>query len=117
MPKDRALWTEAETRLLLELALKEKEKFNFNQFGVTRDGWRNIHPHFPQYTTRQVTNKLDYLKQQYKAWMEAQSASGLGRDTQTGGIDADPDYWLPQHNQQDAARSAKRHDALGRCNA
>jgi hypothetical protein len=52
MPKDHALWAEAKTRLLLELTLKEKEKFNFNQYGVTRYGWRNIHPHFPQYTTK-----------------------------------------------------------------
>jgi hypothetical protein len=30
MKKDRAHWVDDETKLLLNLALQEKEKFNFN---------------------------------------------------------------------------------------
>ena len=66
-------------------------------FGVTKKGWRNIYPHFPQYTHKQVTNKFDALKRKYKEWHDAQSASGLGRDTATGGIAAEPEYWQTQY--------------------
>ena len=66
-------------------------------FGVTKEGWRNIYPHFPQYTHKQVTNKFDALKQKYKEWHDAQSPSGLGRDTATGGIAAEPEYWQTQY--------------------
>jgi hypothetical protein len=38
MTKDRAHWADDETRLLLTLALQEKEKFNFNHQGLTNSG-------------------------------------------------------------------------------
>jgi hypothetical protein len=50
MPRDHAHWEEHEVKLLLTLAIQEKEKFNWNQFGLTREGWRNIYPHLPQYS-------------------------------------------------------------------
>ena len=93
MPRDHAHWESSETALLLKLAIEEKQKSNWNQFGVTKEGWRNIYPHFPQYTHKQVTNKFDALKWKYKEWHDAQSASGLGRDTATGGIATEPEYW------------------------
>ena len=96
MPRDHAHWEEHEVKLLLTLAIQEKEKFNWNQFGLTREGWRNIYPHFPQYLHKQINNKFDFLKQKYRAWKDSQVATGLGRNTQTGGIDADPDYWMAQ---------------------
>jgi len=100
MPRDHAHWEEHEVKLLLTLAIQEKEKFNWNQFGLTREGWRNIYPHFPQYSHKQINNKFDFLKQKYRAWKDSQVATGLGRNTQTGGIDADPDYWMAQDGSQ-----------------
>ena len=100
MPRDHAHWEEHEVKLLLTLAIQEKEKFNWNQFGLTREGWRNIYPHFPQYSRKQINNKFDFLKQKYRAWKDSQVATGLGRNTQTGGIDADPDYWMAQDGSQ-----------------
>jgi len=100
MPRDHAHWEEHEVKLLLTLAIQEKEKFNWNQFGLTREGWRNIYPHFPQYSHKQINNKFDCLKQKYRAWKDSQVATGLGRNTQTGGIDADPDYWMAQDGSQ-----------------
>jgi len=97
MPRDHAHWESSEIALLLKLAIEEKQKSNWNQFGVTKEGWRNIYPHFPQYTHKQVTNKFDALKRKYKEWHDAQSASGLGRDTATGGIAAEPEYWQTQY--------------------
>ena len=92
MPCPRANWDDAETKLLLDMCLQEKEKFNFGQFGVNRDGWNNIYPYFPNYDRKQVNNKLGALKAKYLKWKDELLATGLGRDTQTGGIDADPEY-------------------------
>ena len=44
-----------------------------------------------------MTKKFDALKQKYKEWHDAQSASGLGRDMATGGIAAEPEYWQTQY--------------------
>ena len=86
MPHPRANWDDAETKLLLDMCLQEKEKFNFGQFGVNRDGWNSIYPYFPNYDRKQVNNKLGAPKNKL-------SATGLGRDKKGGGIDADPKYW------------------------
>jgi hypothetical protein len=96
MPRDQAHWEPSQIVLLLKLAIAEKQKGNWNQYGVTKEGWRNIYPHFPQYTHKQVTNKFDSLKRKYRDWQDAQSGSGLGRDPATGGIAAEPDYWETQ---------------------
>jgi hypothetical protein len=47
MPRDRAHWANDETKLLLHLRLQEKEKCNFNQFGLSTIGWNNIYTYFP----------------------------------------------------------------------
>jgi len=49
MPPKRASWSENDTKLLLDLYLQEKEKFNFNQQGLTTTGWNNIYTNFPHY--------------------------------------------------------------------
>ena len=90
MPCPHANWDDAETKLLLDMCLQEKEKFNFNQFGVIRDVWNNIYTYFPQYDRKQVNNKLGALKATYLKWKDEQSATGLGRDPHTGAIDAEP---------------------------
>ena len=95
MPCQHAHWTDPETKLLLDMCLQEKEKFNFGQFGVNRDGWNNIYPYFPHYDRKQVNNKLASLKTQYQKWKDGLSATGFGRDTQTGGIATDPEYGGP----------------------
>jgi len=49
MPPKRATWSEHDTKLLLDLCLQEKEKFSFNQQGLTMTGWNNIYTSFPHY--------------------------------------------------------------------
>ena len=89
----RAKWINAETKLLLELCLQEKENLNFtSKDGVSRDGWNNIYTHFPQYDRRQVNNKLWTLRSKYLKWKKELSTTGLGRDTQTRGIAVEPGY-------------------------
>ena len=100
MPHPRANWDDAETKLLLDMCLQEKEKLNFTQIGVTRDGWNNLYTHFPQYDRRQVNNKLWTLRSKYLKWKKELSATGLGRDTQTGGIAAEPRYWETHYGTQ-----------------
>ena len=97
MPRDHAHWESSETALLLKLAIEEKQKSNWNHFGVTKEGWRNIYPYFSQYIHKQVTKKFDALKQKYKEWHDTQSASDLGQDTTTWGIVAEPEYWQTQY--------------------
>jgi hypothetical protein len=108
MTKDRAHWADDETRLLLTLALQEKEKFNFNHQGLTNAGWSNVYTYFPHYDKKQCKNKLGALKQSYFKWKDAQTATGLGRDPRTGDIDADPEYW----DTQDAAQPDEVVSAL-----
>jgi hypothetical protein len=43
-----------------------------------------------------VNNKLGALKNKYLKWKDELWATGLGRDTTTGGINADPEYWETQ---------------------
>jgi hypothetical protein len=85
---------------LLDICLQEKEKFNFNQFDVTRNGWNNIYLYFSRYDRKQVNNKLGALKSQYQKWKDGLSATELGRDTHTGGIAADPNYWATKDGTQ-----------------
>ena len=92
MPPKRASWSEDDTKLLLDLCLQEKEKFNFNQQGLTTTSWNNIYTCFPHYDKNQCTNKLGSLKKAYLTWKDELSATGLGRDPCTGDIVADPEY-------------------------
>ena len=85
MPRPRTNWDDTETKLLLDMCLQEKEKLNFTQNGVTRDGWNNLYTHFPQYDRRQVNNKLWTLKNNYLNWKKQLSPTRLDWDTQTGG--------------------------------
>ena len=90
-----------ETKLLLDMCLQEKEKLNFtSKDGVSRHGWNNIYTHFPQYDRRQVNNKLWTLRSKYLKWKKELSATRLGRDTQTGGIAAEPGYWETHYGTQ-----------------
>jgi hypothetical protein len=86
--------------LLLNLALQENEKFNFNHQGFTNVSWSNVYTYFPHYDKKQCNNKLGSLKHSYLKWKEELTATALGRDPRTGDIDADPEYW----DTQDAAQ-------------
>jgi len=53
--------------LFLDLCIAEKEKFNFTNQGLTRDGWHNVQRSFKEragarYTNKQMSNKLQALK-------------------------------------------------------
>jgi len=100
MPPKRATWSEDDTKLLLDLCLQEKEKFNFNQQGLTTTGWNNNYTNFPHYDKKQCNNKLESLKKAYLTWKDELTATGLGRDPRTGDIEAKPKYWKTQAGSQ-----------------
>ena len=100
MPRPHAHWEDDETKLLLQLCLQEKEKFNFNQFGLTTAGWNNIYTYFPHYDKKQCNNKLGALKAACLKWKDELSATGLGRHPRTGDVAADPEYWNSQAGTQ-----------------
>jgi GTPase SAR1 family protein len=77
MKKDRAHWVDDETKLLLNLALQEKEKFNFNHQGLTNTDWSNVYTYFPHYDKKQCNNKLGSLKQSYLKWKDELIATSL----------------------------------------
>ena len=67
MDQDRCNWDGPTTRLFLDLCIAEKEKFNFTNQGLTRDGWHNVQRSFKEragarYTNKQMSNKLQALK-------------------------------------------------------
>ncbi|XP_066312676.1 uncharacterized protein [Miscanthus floridulus] len=99
MQPKRASWSDDDTKLLLDLYLQEKEKFNFNQQGLATTGWNNIYTCFPHYDKKQC-NKLGSLKKAYLTWKDELSATRLGRDPRTGNIAADPEYWETQAGSQ-----------------
>ena len=100
MPPKRANWSEDDTKLLLNLCLQEKDKFNFNQQGLTTTGWNNNYTNFPHYDKKQCNNKLESLKKAYLTWKDELTATGLGRDPRTGDIEAKPEYWETQAGSQ-----------------
>lgn len=65
----RAHWDTLSTRTLLELTIKEKDKFNFSNQGLTRDGWRNVYHGLREanitWSKRQAHNKLNSLKDKF----------------------------------------------------
>jgi len=93
--------------LFLDLCIAEKDKFNFTNQGLTRDGWHNMQHSFKElagarYTNKQMSNKLQALKKRYRAWKDLHNTSGPGCNKSTCGVDSDADWWDEQQTQQDA---------------
>jgi len=92
---DRAHWGYEETKIFLDLCIAEKNKMNFNQKGLTNQGWRNVYRGFAtetglQLANKKLQNKLSAMRRHYYARRERTTHTGLGRDPQTGGVIADP---------------------------
>ncbi|XP_014660971.2 uncharacterized protein LOC106804421 [Setaria italica] len=108
---NRASWDEGTTKILLDLCIEQKKKnqFNWSDRCLTKLGWRNVYSSFRAQTglqlgSKQLQNKLNNLRRQFLGWRALQNSSGLGHDTQTGGVSADATYW--EQDQQDTqARS------------
>uniref|UniRef100_K4AIU6 Myb/SANT-like domain-containing protein n=1 Tax=Setaria italica TaxID=4555 RepID=K4AIU6_SETIT len=82
MINNRASWDEGTTKTLLDLCIAQKNQFNWSNKCLTKLGWRNVYSGFRAQTGRA-----------FLTWLSLQNKSGLGRDTQTGGVSADATYW------------------------
>ena len=95
MANDRAHWKPEETKIFLDLCIAEKNKMNFNEWGLTKLGWRNVYRGFASQTglqldNKKLQNKLSAMRRHYFAWRDRITHTGLGRDPQTGAVTADP---------------------------
>ncbi|PUZ50480.1 hypothetical protein GQ55_6G061600 [Panicum hallii var. hallii] len=67
------------------------EKLNYNKKGLTKIGWSNLYRNFRQqtgrtYDSKQLQNKFNSLKRQYKYWRQLKDKSGGGWNNNTGTI-------------------------------
>uniref|UniRef100_K3YEE2 Myb/SANT-like domain-containing protein n=1 Tax=Setaria italica TaxID=4555 RepID=K3YEE2_SETIT len=91
---NRASWDEGTTKILLDLCIEQKNQLNWSDRCLTKLGWRNVYSSFRAQTglqlgSKQLQNKLNNLRRQFLGWRALQNSSGLGHDTQTGGVSAD----------------------------
>lgn len=98
MAGQRADWDENTTKIFLELCIAEKEKFNFHNNGLTKQGWQNLYRDFRQqtgknYDRKQLQNKFNTLKRTFKLWRKLKNKSGPGWDQNTGTITETPEWW------------------------
>lgn len=82
----RAIWDKKTTKVFLDLCIAEKNKLNFNKKGFTKVGWHNLYREFQKQTGRsygrkQIQNKFNTLKRQYKSWRKLKEKSGTGWNT------------------------------------
>uniref|UniRef100_K3YN36 Myb/SANT-like domain-containing protein n=1 Tax=Setaria italica TaxID=4555 RepID=K3YN36_SETIT len=99
-----ASWDEGTTKALLDLCIAQKNQLNWSNKCLTKLGWRNVYSGFRAQTrlhlgSKQLQNKLNNLRRAFLTWLALQNKSGLGRDTQTGGVSADATYW--EQDQED----------------
>jgi len=121
MHRQRATWDLPTTKLLLDLYIAEKDKCNFTQKGLTREGWKNVYRELSNsgfsYTNRQVSNELGSLKDKFNTWKTRNNRTGLERDPSTGrvvgddeGLDSNEDTQEEPHDgSQDEVIDATMH--------
>ncbi|ONL96635.1 hypothetical protein ZEAMMB73_Zm00001d028652 [Zea mays] len=101
MSPNRANWDEATTKIFLDLCIVEKNLTNWNSLGLTKQGWQHVYRSFKEqtglnYDHKQMQNKLSTLRRSFLHWRSLQTHTGLGRDSNTGAIEADDSYWGTQ---------------------
>ena len=114
MDRKRTNWDPASTTLFLDLCIAEKEKkLNWNNQGLTKDGWHNVQRSFKEhgggrFTPGQMSNKLRTLKKRFMAWKALQMRSGLGRNKTTGGVEAEEELLEAEDGTEDAIETEVR---------
>ncbi|KAJ1264799.1 hypothetical protein BS78_08G029200 [Paspalum vaginatum] len=106
MASNRATWDERTTKLFLDLCIQEKNRFNANDKGQQTG---------KKLDNKQLQNKLGGLRRAYITWRDLQSRTGLGRDTQTGGIAADDSYWANEEGVHEEEEEGDTSAAAANC--
>ena len=96
----KAQWDDSNTRVFVNLCIDEilvggdKPGQHLN-----RKSWENIIIGFKnltgvEYTKAQLKNRWDRLRQEWGWWKDlVRNETGLGRNVETGAIDASDDWW------------------------
>uniref|UniRef100_K3XSJ8 Myb/SANT-like domain-containing protein n=1 Tax=Setaria italica TaxID=4555 RepID=K3XSJ8_SETIT len=111
MNHNHANWDEGTMKTLLDLCIAQKNQFNWSNRCLTKLGWKNVYRSFREqiglHLGSKQQNKLNNLRRTFLSWTALQKQSGLGHDTQTGGVDADPTYWEEDEEDPLPATSAR----------
>ncbi|KAK9671101.1 hypothetical protein RND81_12G007200 [Saponaria officinalis] len=98
MKKEKAIWDPLTTKIFCEVCAEEVHAGNRPNTHFSKIGWDNVVNKFQRRTKRkydqkQLKNKWESLKNQYKAWNQLiGTETGLGWDHDKGTVDAD-DAW------------------------
>uniref|UniRef100_K4AKZ0 Myb/SANT-like domain-containing protein n=1 Tax=Setaria italica TaxID=4555 RepID=K4AKZ0_SETIT len=107
MDAGRANWDDNTTKMFLDLCIDEKNKLNYNKKGLTNLGWHNLYTNFKQqtgkkYSCKQLQNKFNAFKRQYKDWRKLKDKSGTGWNNSTCTIDSDDEWWTARIEENEA---------------
>ncbi|XP_062019007.1 L10-interacting MYB domain-containing protein-like [Rosa rugosa] len=94
-----AVWNDGLVDVFCDLCIKEVDNNNRPHTHFNPEGWVNIINNFSketgkEYTRKQLKNKWDSLKDQWKLWKELKGKeTGLGWDHRRQTIDASDEWW------------------------
>ncbi|KAK9715292.1 hypothetical protein RND81_06G155100 [Saponaria officinalis] len=99
MKKEKAIWDHLTTKIFCEVCAEEVHARNRPNTHFSKIGWDNVVNKFQRRTKRkydqkQLKNKWESLKNQYKAWNQLLGTeTGLGWDHDKETVDADDAWW------------------------
>lgn len=99
MAKASAVWSEQLVQIFCDLCMKEVDNNNRPNTHLSKEGYENVIRNFEKetgkiYTKKQMKNKWDNLKEQWKLWKDLKGKqTGLGWDHRLQTIDASEDWW------------------------
>ncbi|XP_050373037.1 L10-interacting MYB domain-containing protein-like [Argentina anserina] len=100
--KEQASWNENLVEVFVDLCIKEVHKNSKSGSHFSSNGWKTIVKCFVEqtgkdYTRKQLKNKWDSLKGDWKLWKTLKSVkTGLGWNPILNTIDADEEFWREQ---------------------
>ncbi|GMP23130.1 hypothetical protein CsSME_00000845 [Camellia sinensis var. sinensis] len=101
-PYHKANWDWEDTRIYLELVVKEIDAGNRPHMSINPNGYRSLAKTFEATTglthsMKQLKNRYNQLKAEWRAWSKLMDSSkgptGIGFDQETGLINASDEWW------------------------
>ncbi|XP_028111280.1 L10-interacting MYB domain-containing protein-like [Camellia sinensis] len=101
-PYHKAIWDWENTRIYLELVVKEIDAGNRPHMSINLNGYRSLAKTFEAATglthsMKQLKNKYNQLKAEWRAWSKLMDSrkgpTGIGFDQETGLINASDEWW------------------------
>ncbi|GMP43146.1 hypothetical protein CsSME_00012627 [Camellia sinensis var. sinensis] len=101
-PYHKANWDWENTRIYLELVVKEIDAGNRPHMSINPNGYRSLAKTFEAATglthsMKQLKNKYNQLKAEWRAWSKLMDSrkgpTGIGFDQETGFINASDEWW------------------------